>query len=152
MAGILMIALVAVCGCSLHGSETPREYKELFYLPLEQQEKRFKQFPLDKQVDIYVRAMYVEPPLTRYASYLASNGKDVLPFLAARLEAEKSETAKAHLFYAFRMIHEHTYSLKNDESTLKLLEREIVAMSDQYRKNQCEAYLKAISDTPGFVP
>jgi hypothetical protein len=25
-------------------------------------------------------------------------------------------------------------------------------MSDQYRKNQCEAYLKAISDTPGFVP
>lgn len=44
------------------GSNTPTEYKRLFYLPEEQQEERFKQLPLDKQVDVYLYAMYVEPP------------------------------------------------------------------------------------------
>ena len=66
------------------GSNTPPEYKKLFFLPQEQQEERFKQFPLDKQVDIYTYAMYVEPPLTRYAGYLGGSGKKVLPVLLAR--------------------------------------------------------------------
>jgi len=57
-------------GWSRCGSNTPPEYKDLFYLPQEQQEEKFKQFPLDKQVDIYMYAMYVEPPLTTYAEYL----------------------------------------------------------------------------------
>jgi hypothetical protein len=115
----LALALLMVSACSWSGSGTPPEYKNLFRLPLDQQEQRFKQFPLDKQVDIYVRAMYVEPPLTRYATYIASNGKEVLPYLLARLKNEKSDTAKVHLFYAFTVIHERYYSLTNENSTLR---------------------------------
>ena len=146
----LIIAVLTVCGWSRCGSGTPSEYKELFTLPLDQQEQRFKQFPLDEQVEIYLRAMYVEPPLTRYASYIGSNGQKVLPVLLARLEREPSDTAKAHLFYAFKVIHEQYYSLRNENSTVHSLENVWANMQDQYRKNQCERYLRAIRENPGF--
>lgn len=133
------------------GSNTPPEYKKLFFLPQEQQEERFKQFPLDKQVDIYTYAMYVEPPLTRYAGYLGGSGKKVLPVLLARLEAEQSDTAKAHLIYAFREIHEHHYSLKAEKETVDSISRVISNMKDEYRKKQCEEYLKMIKESPGII-
>ena len=132
------------------GSDTPPEYKKLFYLPQEQQEERFKQFPLDKQVDIYTYAMYVEPPLTRYASYLGSNGKKVLPFLLKKLEAEKSDTAKADLIYAFKEIHERHYSLRDEKDTVESLLRVINNMADEYWKRECEGYFKTIKESPGF--
>jgi hypothetical protein len=132
------------------GSDTPAEYRELFHLPQDQQEERFAQFSLEKQVDIYTYAMYVEPPLTRYATYLAKNGKKVLPYLLRRLEAEKSDTAKAHLIYAFKEIHERHYSLKNEHDTVESLRRVIAAMKDEYRRRQCVEYLKIIEDRPGF--
>src|ERR671914_691198 len=82
------------------------EMDTLLDLPMREQEETFKRFPLATQVDVYVQAMYVEPPQTRYASYLASNGKQVVPFLLDRLRKEKSDTAKAHLFFAFQVLHE----------------------------------------------
>jgi hypothetical protein len=145
---ILTIALAS--GWSKCGSNTPPEYKKLFYLPQEQQEESFKQFSLDKQVDIYTYAMYIEPPLTRYAEYLGRNGKKALPFLLARLEAEKSDTAKAHLIYAFQEIHQRHYSLKNENETVDAISRAISNMKDDYRRKQCEEYLKVIKESPGF--
>jgi hypothetical protein len=118
---------------------------------LAQQEEKFKQFPLDKQVDVYIYAMYVEPPLTRYANYLGSSGKEVLPFLLRRLELEKSDTTKAHLIYALAEIHQHYYSLSNEKQTLASVNRVISNMSDDYRKKQSQDYLRTITETPGFA-
>ena len=145
----IILALLA-SGWSRCGSETPPEYKKLFYLPQEQQEERFKQFPLEKQVDIYIYAMYVEPPLTRYAGYLGGNGERVLPVLLARLEAEDSDTTKAHLIYAFEEIHQRYYSLRTQKQTVDSISRVVTNMKDQYRKKQSEEYLKAIKESPGF--
>lgn len=148
----LMFAVVflVTCGWTGCGSDTPVEYKNLFYLPQQQQEERFKQYSLEKQVEIYTYAMYVEPPLTRYATYLASNGKKVLPFLLRKLEAEKSDTGKAHLIYAFVEIHERHYSLKNEPEALESLRRVISTMKDEYRRDQCMRYLKTIEESSGF--
>lgn len=145
-----VVMLLITCGWSRCGSDTPAEYRNLFYLPQQQQEEAFKQFPLEKQVDIYTYAMYVEPPLTRYATYLGSNGKKVLPFLLKKLEAEKDDTGKAHLIYAFKEIHARHYSLRNEHETLETLRRSISTMKDEYRKNQCIEYLKTIEASPGF--
>lgn len=151
LSAVLTVALALLAsGWSRCGSNTPPEYKKLFYLPQEQQEERFKQFPLDKQVDIYTYAMYVEPPLTRYARYLGGSGKKVLPVLVARLEAEESDTAKAHLIYAFQEIHERHYSLRTEKETVDSINRVIRNMKDDYRKRQCEEYLKVIKESPGF--
>ena len=144
------VVLLVTCGWTGCGTDTPAEYRNLFYLPQQQQEERFKQYPLEKQVEIYTYAMYVEPPLTRYATYLGSNGKKVLPFLLRQLEAEKSDTGKAHLIFAFEEIHERHYSLKNEPETVESLRRVISTMKDEYRRNQCMQYLKTIEEGPGF--
>lgn len=143
------LALLASAWSSC-GSNTPTEYKRLFYLPEKQQEERFKQLPLDKQVDVYLYAMYVEPPLKRYAGYLGGSGKKVLQILLARLESEQSDTAKAHLIYAFEEIHERHYSLRDEKETVESITRVISHMKDEYRKRQSEEYLKVIKESPGF--
>lgn len=148
---VLTVALALLAsGWSSCGSNTPDEYKSLFHLPEAQQEETFKQFPLDKQVDVYIHAMYVEPPLTRYARYLGGSGKKAIPVLLARLEWEQSDTAKAHLIYAFREIHQRHYSLRTENETVDSINRVISKMKDEYRKRQSEEYLKVIKETPGF--
>lgn len=125
------------------------EMDALLNLPQKEQEETFKKFPLAKQVDIYVQAMYVEPPQTRYASYLASNGKQVVPFLLSRLQEERSDTVKAHLFLAFQVMHERYYSLAKESDVLEDLRRTILGMSDNYRRQEAEDYLKTILHEPG---
>lgn len=144
------VLLLITSGWTQCGSNTPPEYRELFDLPESQQQDKFKQFPLEKQVDIYTYAMYGEPPQTRYATYLGSNGKKVLPYLLRRLEAEKSDTAKAHLIYAFKEIHERHYSLKNELDTVESLRRIIAAMKDEYWRKRSMEYLATIEESPGF--
>lgn len=144
---------IVVCVIFLFFSvQCAREHSEmdtLLNLPMKEQEENFKNFPLSKQVDVYVQAMYVEPPQTRYADYLASNGKQALPFLIDRLREEKSDTAKAFLFYAFEVMHEKYYSLSNEKDVLESLKTTIIGMSDNYRRQQAEGYLKTILGQPG---
>jgi hypothetical protein len=121
----------------------------LLNLPMKEQEESFKKFPLAKQVDVYVEAMYVEPPQTRYAGYLASNGRQVLPFLMDRLRKEKSDTAKTFLLYAFEVIHQKHYSLTKEGGVREDLKTAISGMSDTYRRQQAEEYLKTILEQPG---
>jgi hypothetical protein len=89
--------------------------------------------------------------LTRYARYLGGSEKKVLPVLLARLEVEQSDTAKAHLVYAFHEIHEGHYSLRTEKENLDSISRVISNMKDEYRKKQCEQYLKVIKESPGFI-
>lgn len=145
-----VVVLLITCGWTQCGGNTPSEYQKLFDLPESQQEEQFKRFPLEKQVDIYRYAMYREPPATRYATYLASNGKKVLPYLLRRLEAEKSDIAKTDLIYAFKEIHERHYSLKNEPDTVESLRRIVAAMKDEYWRRQSMQYLKTIDESPGF--
>ena len=132
------------------GSNTPPEYQELFRLPSHEREARFKAFPIEKQVDVFTHAMYVEPPLTEFRRYLASNGQKAIPFILARLEVEKSDTLKGHLIYVLKEIHGSHFSLKNEHATIMSLERIISNISDEYDKKRAEGYLKTIKNTSGF--
>jgi hypothetical protein len=142
----------AVIILMLFSVQCAREHSEmdiLLNLPMKEQEENFKKFPLSKQVDVYIQAMYVEPPQTRYADYLASNGKQVLQFLIDRLKQEKSDTAKAFLFFAFEVMHEKYYSLSKEKEVLESLKTTSIGMSDNYRRKQAEGYLKTILEQPG---
>lgn len=126
------------------------EIKRLLDLPMKEQEHTFKNFSLAKQVDVYLEAMYVEPPQTRYASYLASNGKEVLPVLINKLQETKSDTAKAYIIYAFKVIHEDYYSLSNEIKVLESLKESVTGFKEDYRKQEAEEYLRDILEKPGF--
>jgi hypothetical protein len=57
----------------------------------------------------------------------------------------------AHLFYAFKEIHERHYSLRNEKATIQSLEQVISNMRDEYRKKQCSEYLSTIKENSGFL-
>ncbi len=133
------------------GGEMPAEYAKFLDLPSREQEARFKEFPIDKQVDLYVHAMYVEPPKTVFVRYLASNGKRAIPHILARLEREQSDTAKANLIYVFKEMHEYHVSLRNEGDTITALERVVGNMGDDYNKRKAEEYLQAVKRTPGIA-
>lgn len=145
---IAIFLLVCVTFGSQCGSNNHSEIKSLLDLPMKQQEETFRQFSLVKQVDVYVEAMYVEPPQTRYASYLASNGKKLLPVLIKKLQEQKSDTAKAYIVYSFKVMHEKYYSLSNEKDVLESLTAMINGMKDDYRRQQSEEYLKEILEKP----
>jgi len=132
------------------GRKNDSEIKRLLDLPMEEQERTFKGFSLSKQVDVYVDAMYVEPPQTRYASYLASNGKEVLPVLMIKLQEAKSDTVKAYLIYVFKVMHQDYYSLSNESEIVKALKESVRGFKDSYRKAEAEEYLTDIIEKPGF--
>jgi hypothetical protein len=126
------------------------EIKILLELPMKQQEEKFGQLPLDKQVDVYVEAMYVEPPQTRYASYLARNGKKLLPFLVKKLQEGRSDAAKADIVYVFKVMHENYYSLSDDSELLESLRKAIREIKNDYYRKMSEEYLRDILAKPGF--
>jgi hypothetical protein len=143
----LMLLIAAFQQC---GSETPPEYRTLFRMPSQERESKFKQFPIEKQVDVYVYAMYVEPPMTEFVDYLASNGKKAIPHILARLEVEKSDTVKTNLVYVLKEMHQYRVSLKTEEATVSTLERIVSNMSDEYNKRKAEEYVATIKNTAGF--
>jgi hypothetical protein len=122
----------------------------LFRQPSHEREARFKAFPIEKQVDVFTYAMYVEPPLTEFTEYLASNGQKAIPFILARLEVEKSTTLKGDLIYVLKEMHEYHFNLKNEHATITSLERIISNISDEYDKKRAEDYLRRIKNSPGF--
>ena len=132
------------------GGNNDSEIKRLLDLPKQEQERTFKNFPLAKQVDVYIEAMYVEPPQERYASYLASNGKAVLPVLMNKLQETKKDTVKTYLIYSLKVMHQDYYSLSNESEVLKTLTESVRGITDTYRKAEAEDYLKDIIEKPGF--
>jgi hypothetical protein len=143
---MLLAAFLQQCG-----GEMPTEYRKFFALPSYEQEARFKEFPLEKQVDVYVHAMYIEPPRTEYRRYLARNRKRVIPVILARLDVEKSDAVKANLISVLTEMHEYQVSLRNEGKTIEALERIVANMSDDYNKRKAREYLDAIKNTPGVA-
>ena len=141
---LLLIGFSQQCG-----EEMPTEYQALFRLPSHEREARFREFPLEKQVDVYIYAMYVEPPMTEFLRYLASNGEAAIPYLIARLETETSDTRKKNLIYVFEEMHRYHVSLSDKRKTVTTLEGIVSNMKDDYNKKKAQEALAVLKTTPG---
>jgi len=149
---LLTIAMAAfsVMQC---GNHTPPEYRRLFALPVQQQALEFKKYPLDQQLDIYVHAIEdVEPPATQFGTFLAANGKKVIPLLLNKLKEEKSDRRRFYLIAVFYQMHTEHCSLKDEREVVETISAVIREMKDSTYRGLCEVYLKAIREQPGAGP
>ena len=80
------------------------ECREFFALPSKEREARFRTYPVDKQVDLYLCGMNREPPEIAYAVYIAEGGKERIPYLLQRLQTEKSESAQVQIIDIFKVL------------------------------------------------
>src|SRR5438128_8005098 len=95
IASVLLLLTIGMGAQTKCGYHPPPEYKRIFGLPSDQQKEEFRKLPLDKQVEMYRYAMYREPPDLKYSDFLASNGKEAIPYLLQRLREEESDYFKA---------------------------------------------------------
>jgi len=154
MSKIAFLSLVFITylgGQTSCGYHAPPEYKKIFDLPRDQQEVEFKKLPMDKQVDMYLYAMYREPPDTKYVDYLASNGKEVIPSLLQRLEGEKRDSAKAMLIDVFQTMNEEYYSLKNEVELIRKLRVESAKIKDAFWRGESEKSIEDILEGEGVI-
>jgi len=102
LALLLVLMLEGCYGCPptiLRG-----ECREFFAMPANEREAKFRTYPIDKQVDLFLCGMDLEPPHSGYAAYIAEGGEKNIPYLLQRLEAERSEITQLHLIDIFTVL------------------------------------------------
>ncbi|MDA2925560.1 hypothetical protein MYX65_13085 [Acidobacteria bacterium AH-259-L09] len=149
------LALVLLAGISCMG-EIPSEYRAFFDLPLSQQHRAIHDYPLDKQLDIYLIAVTrIHPPDYAFADDIASSGKKATPILVKRLKGEQDESIQQKIIYIFEVMArchnfnvQHDlyldYDVGNDKDVITLVKQVVSLMEGPFYKERSERSLKVI--------
>lgn len=137
---LLIPSLPALAGCQ----KVPREYREFFDLPLEQQRVRLKSFPIDEQIEYHLAGHEYFHPAIGFTEEITSQGKEVVPPLAKRLREEKVDHRRMILIDLFEYLHFFHYDLSNEKEVLELLKNVTERMEPSYAKENAEKSVKDI--------
>ena len=136
-----IVGMLVICGyCGCITGVMPRECREFFALSSRDREIKFRQYPLDKQVDLYLCGMNREPPESGYAAYIAEGGESVIPYLLTRLKREPLEISQARIIDIFTVLAAKG-SLRNRQDMVVELEEVISKMTYEPVKSTAQGYL-----------
>jgi hypothetical protein len=121
----------------------PRECRDFFQLSSNERELRFRQYPLEKQVDLYLCGMNQEPPESGYAAYIAEGGEQVIPYLLNRLKAEPLEITKARILDIFTVLAVKG-NLRGRQDVIDELDRVVADIKFAPVKSKAERYMDTI--------
>jgi len=127
------------------------ECRQFFALNLEQRHREFRTYPIDKQLDVYLCAMRVEPPDTSLANDIADRGSEAIPLVLARMKSVKSEVEQEILIQVMEASAERGY-LRNRKDVVAEISNVIDSMKiSQVRERSLES-LKQIEVNSGIKP
>jgi hypothetical protein len=121
----------------------PRECREFFDLPSSERETKFRQYPVEKQVDLYLCGMNQEPPESGYAAYIAEGGEQVIPYLLERLKREELEINQTRIMDVFTVLAVKGH-LRGRKDVIVELEGVVAKMKYQPMKLKAQRYLELI--------
>ncbi len=155
----LFVVLLSLGACL---EPMPPEYEEFFKLPLRQQHREIHNYPLDKQIEIYlIEVSTGRPPDYGFAYDIASNGEIAVPFLVERLKNEQRELNQEDIIrdiiYVFEKMAElHSwgvehdlyieYDVKSDKEIVSLVEELVSSMQEPLPRERSEKSLDVILD------
>ena len=120
-----------------------RECRDFWQLPSSEREVKFRQYPLEKQVDLYLCGLNREPPEIGYAAYIAERGEPVIPYLVNRIKAEPLEITKTRLLGIFVFLSAKG-NLRGRNDVIDELEHIIINMGDGPVKTKAQGYMDMI--------
>lgn len=85
------------------GERSP-ECTRFFDLPREQRELHFEKYSVDKQIDLYLCGMKVEPPQFGFAGTIADRGETAVPTVLKRLKSADREIDQEDLIYILEVM------------------------------------------------
>lgn len=119
------------------------ECGKFFELPSREQESKFRVYPVDKQVDLYLCGMNREPPEIAYAAYIAEGGDKSIPYLLQRLRAEPLEINQTRIIDIFTVLAVKGH-LRGRQDIVIQLEDVISKMKYEPVKVKAERYIQDI--------
>lgn len=142
----LVLALNSQTACYKEQSPVCNDF---FSQPMEQWEKVFSTFPLDRQLEIYRCGMKKRPPTIGLSYFIAKAGAKVVPDLIGELKKEQDEWMQLALIDIFRILFQDGHlkgrtevmqQLKETVSKMKIerIKKEATASLDEIEKNNRE--------------
>lgn len=106
---VIVICHIVAMGCLLLRGciERSAECNQFLELPRQQRHIQFEIYPTDKQVELYLCAMKVEPPDLGLADEIADKGESVIPMLVETLKTSEKEIDQEDIIYVFEVMSDH---------------------------------------------
>ena len=121
--------------------------KEFYSVAAVQRVDRFKQYPIEKQYEIYkCGTTQMHPPQTGLAIYIANGGEKNIPFLLEKLKAEDSEGMRGNVIFVFELMAGRGY-LHGRKDVAEEVEKAVAKMKVPFLKETGEASLKKINES-----
>lgn len=142
---------IALLSLALLDCGPKSECRQFFALKLEQRHREFRAYPIDKQLDVYLCAMKVEPPDTSLANDIADRGSEAIPLVLARIKSVKSEVEQEILIDVLEASAERGY-LRNRTDVVAELSNVIESMTISQVRERSLKSLKQIEVNSGIKP
>lgn len=120
-----------------------RDCRAFFDLPSREKEVKFREYPVDKQVDLYLCGMNREPPEIAYAAYIAEGGDKNIPYLIQRLKAEPLEIEQTRIIDIFTVLALKGH-LRGRQDIVVQLEEVVSKMKYEPVKLKAQRYVQEI--------
>lgn len=147
-----MMVTVVCLSCLLRGcGGPPEECRGFFDLTRQQRELEFKGYPLEKQLDLYLCGMKVEPPQLGFAYNIADHGEKAIPVLVKRLKAPDNEIDQENIIYVFEVMSDRGL-LRGRKDVIADISQVIDNMKISQVKQRSEERLKKIEINSGIKP
>lgn len=147
---------VALLLVSLGGCQPESEFGEEFIRqPLPERHRLILNYPLEQQVDLYLKAMHeIHPPDLGLADVVATHGADIVPVLKARLAGvEDWDYRKMKLIDVFLRMHEMgSYAVAADRELMHFLEQQVAGMEDPLWKKLAAEDIMRIKEEAELRP
>lgn len=144
---MLMLMFLMLRGCE----QRPQECRDVIDVPREQGYAKFRTYPLEKQLDVYLCAMHVEPPDMGLADEIAERGDSVIPTVVQKLKTAEREIDQEDLIYLFEVMSDRGL-LRGRKDVIADITHVIDNMKISQVKQRSEQRLKKIEIANGMKP
>jgi len=144
---VLMLMCLILRGCE----QRPQECRDVIDVPREQGYTKFRGYPLDKQLDVYLCAMHVEPPDMGLADLIAERGDSAIPTVVEKLKTAEREIDQEDLIYLLEVMSDRGL-LRGRKDVIADMSQVIDNMKITQVKQRSEERLKKIQIANGIKP
>ena len=131
--------------------QRPQECRDVIDVPREQGYAKFETYPIEKQLDVYLCAMHVEPPDMGLADLIAKRGESATPIVVQKLKTADREIDQEDLIYLLEVMSDRGL-LRGRKDVIADISQVIHNMKISQVKHTSEERLKKIQINSGIKP
>jgi hypothetical protein len=144
---VILLSCLVFRGCG----ERSQECMDVIDVPREQGYAKFETYPIEKQLDVYLCAMNVEPPDLGLADLIAKRGESAIPIVLQKLKTAKREIDQEDIIYLLEVMSDRGL-LRDRKDVIADISDVIESMKISQSRQSSLERLKKIQINSGVKP